>query len=168
MRGDGSMILRGRVYYARFYDRGREIRESLRTADPALAERRMVALRQQLARGLYTDPGQRRVKVDELLDDLERHLEARGIASLAKVKSTLKAVRAEIGARPVHLLDTATLERMQAAWLKAGAAPATVNRRCELLRQALRLASRRRPPKVVQAPDVPLLRVQNARQGFLA
>lgn len=168
MRGDGSLILRGRVYYARFYDHGREIRESLLTTDADVARRRFVALRKQLARGVYVDPGQRRVRVDELLDDLVGHLETRGIASLPKMKSTLKAVRAELGHRPAHLLDTATIERAQAAWLKAGAAAATVNRRCELLRQALRIGARRRPPKVVQPPEVPLLRVENARQGFLA
>ncbi len=167
MRGDGSLILRGRVWYARFYDRGREVRESLRTGDPDVAERRMVALRRQIARGQYQDPGQRRVRVGELLDDLERHLEARQIASLPKARSTLKAVRTELGARTVAQLDTASIERAQAAWLRAGAQPATVNRRCELLRQALKLAARRRPPKVVQPPEVPLLRVQNARQGFL-
>jgi integrase len=167
VRGDGSLILRGRVWYARIYERGREIRESLRTTDPDLAERRFVALRKKRERGTYLDPSQRRIRVDELLDDLVLHLEVRGAASLPKVRSHLKAVRSEVGRRPAHALDTATLERMQRAWLRAGAAPATVNRRCELLRQALRLAARRRPPKVVDAPHVPLLSVQNARQGFL-
>lgn len=167
MRGDGSLILRGRIYYALFYERGRQIRESLHTTDEAVAERRFVALRRQRERGAYTPPAERRIRIDELLDDLERHLEARRLASLPKARSALKAVRSEIGARAVAHLDTASIERMQTAWLRAGAAEATVNRRCELLRQALRLAARRRPPKVVEPPEVPLLRVQNARQGFL-
>jgi integrase len=166
--GDGALIQRGRIWYARFYDRGREVRESLRTADPGLAEKRLVALRRKRERGTYLDPSRRRVTVDELLDDLVTYLEVRGIAGLAKVRSTLKAVRDELGAHQAHTLDTASVEAAQREWLRQKKAPATVNRRCELLRQAFRLAVRRSPPKVTTVPHVPLLTVQNARQGFLS
>ena len=168
MYGDGSLIRRGRVYYARFYVRGREVKESLRTKDPAVAERRFVALRRRREKGDYWDPSQRRVKVDELLDDLEQHLEDAERASLPTAKSHLKAVRREIGDRAVAELDTASVQRMQRAWRKAGTAPATINRRCELLREALTIATKQTPPKIVAAPHVPLLTVENARQGFLS
>lgn len=168
MRGDGSLILREGIYYARFYVRGREVRESLRTKDEATAERRFVALRKRRDRGTYLEPGRRRVTVDELLDDLQLHLDVRKAASAEKVKSALKAVRLELGHRQANELETAAIERAQAAWLREGTAPATVNRRCEALRQAYRLAARRSPPKVLVAPLVPLLKVQNARQGFLS
>jgi integrase len=165
--GDGGIFLRNGIYYAVFYVRGREIRESLRTRNPDLAEKRAAALRRKRERRAYADPSQRRIKVDELLDDLLVQLELRGRASLPKARSHLKAVRLEIGHRPAHDLSTDSIEAMQQAWLRAEVAPATVNRRCELLREAYRLALRRTPPKVVQAPHVPLLPVQNARQGFL-
>lgn len=166
--GDGGLIRRGDVWYARFFVRGREVRESLHTADRAQAEKRAAALRKRRERGTYADPSQRRIKVNELLDDLLLQLELRGRASLPKARSHLKAVREELGDRGAAELDTASVERVQRDWLKAGAAPATVNRRLELLRQAYRLAARRTPPKVVHAPHVPLLAVQNARQGFLS
>jgi integrase len=168
MRGDGALVLRGRIWYARFYHRGREIRESLHTADEKVAERRLVALRKKRERGTYLDPTQRRVTVNDLLDDLLTHLEVRGATSLPKVRSHLKAVRLELGHRQAHELDTASIEAAQRDWLQAGAAPATVNRRCEALRQAYRLAGQRTPPKVTASPHVPLLTVQNARQGFLS
>jgi hypothetical protein len=135
--------------------RGREVRESLHTADREVAEKRAAVPRRKRERGTYADPGQRRTKVNELLDDLLLHLEVRGLASLPKARSHVAAVRLEFGHRPANDLDTVSIERTQQAWLRAQVAPATVNRRCELLRQAYRLAARRTPPKVVAAPTCP-------------
>jgi integrase len=77
-------------------------------------------------------------------------------------------VREEFGHLAARALETAAVERAARAWLRAGKAPATVNRRLELLREAYNLAARRTPPKVGAVPYIPLLRVQNARQGFLS
>ncbi len=168
MRGDGSLFVRGGIYYAKLFLRGRKVRESLRTSDLDVAQKRLAALRRSRDRGTYQDPGKRRVKVNELLDDLVLHLEAKGAASAGKAESTLKSVRRELGHWPAADLDTSLVERAQRKWIRAGLKPATVNRRLELLRQAYRLALRRTPPKVLAAPYVPLLKVENARQGFLS
>lgn len=166
--GDGSIFRRRGVWYAQLYISGRRVVESLRTTDEEQARRRLAALRRRRDRGRYLDPGQRRVTVGELLDDLEAHLEVRGAAGLAKARSTMVAVRDAFGGLPAAELDTAAVERAQRAWMRDGRAAATVNRRCELLRQAYRIAARRTPPKVVSVPHVPLLAVNNARQGFLS
>jgi len=166
--GDGGLYARGGVWYARLYYRGRLVRESLHTEDRTLAERRLVALRRQRERGTYQDPATRRLTVNELLDDLLIHLEVRGAAGLAKACSTLKAVREDLGHVVARELETSAIERAQQSWLRQGKAPATVNRRLELLRQAYRLAGRRTPPKVAASPHIPLLKVNNARQGFLS
>lgn len=168
MRGDGYVYARNGVWYAWTSRDGRPVRESLHTADRHLAERRLGKLRQARERGTYLAPTERRITVEELLDDLLVHLELKGAASVGKAASHLKAVRVELGAGRAAALDTATVERIQKDWRGAKVAPATVNRRCELLRQAYNLAARRTPPKVRMVPHIPLLKVQNARQGFLA
>lgn len=168
MRGDGFIELRGAVYYAVLSVNGRRIRESLHTPDPEIAAKRLAAIRRKRERGTYQDPASRRVTIDELLDDLVLHLEVKGAAGHEKSKSTLKAVRREFGDLTTSELETAAVERVQRAWLRSGKKPATVNRRLELLRQAYRLAARRTPPKVVAIPHIPLLKVSNARQGFLS
>lgn len=167
VHGDGYLISRNGIWYAVTYQRGRKVRETLRTTDHEVAKKRLLALRRKRDLGTYVTPTVRRATVSELLDELLLHLEVRGVASLAKSRSTLKAVRAELGHCPALELDTASIERAQKAWLDDGKKPATVNRRCELLRQAYRLAARHTPPKVAVVPHIPLLRVQNARQGFL-
>jgi integrase len=166
--GDGGLFRRRGVWYAVLFHNGRRIRESLHTTDEETAGRRLVALRRQRERGTYQDPSTRRVSIDELLDDLVVHLEVKGAAGLAKVKSTLKAVREAFGHLGARELDTAKVETVQRSWLREKKAAATVNRRLELLRQAYRLGAHRTPPKTLAIPHIPLLKVQNARQGFLS
>ena len=168
MRGDGTLILRGGIWYYRWYADGRPVEESLRTSDAQTAERRRLRLRRKRERGEHLDSTERRVTVAELLDDLETHLEVVGASGRDKSRSHLKAVRAELGHLKASALETATIERAHASWLREGRAPATICRRLELLRQAYRLAARRTPPKVSRVPHVPLPRVSNARQGFLS
>jgi integrase len=168
VRGEGSLLRRGSIWFAVLWRDGRRIRESLHTDDEALARRRLAVLRKRLDQGRYQDPGARRITVDELLDDLVVHLEVKGTASVSKARSTLKAVRADFGHLLARQVETTEVERVQRAWLLAGKKPATVNRRCELLRQAYRLAWKRTPRKVLEVPHIPLLTVSNARQGFLS
>jgi integrase len=166
--GDGGLFQRDGVWYALLYLQGRRVRESLHTTDQRVAERRLATLRRKRERGTYQDPTARRVTVGELLDDLQLHLDVKGATGARKAKSTMIAVRDELGHLPAGALETTVVERAQRLWLRQGKAPATVNRRCELLRQGYRLAARRTPPKVVSIPHVPLLKVSNARQGFLS
>lgn len=170
MRGDGSLFLRGSIWWAAYWADGQRLRESLHTTDEKEAGRRLQKIRKARERGAYLLPRERRVTINDLLDDLITHLEAKGgpATTTSKVKSHLKAVRLELGHLRAAVLDTATVERLQVEWTEAGTAPATINRRLERLRQAYLLASRRTPPKVKAVPHIPMLRVSNARQGFLS
>ena len=167
MRGDGSVYRRGRCWWIAYYVNGKLIREPAGDSKTA-AKEKLKATHEQLLGRTYRTPEQRRVTVGNLLDDLLVHLHNKGLASAAKAESHLEAVRAQLGHFRAESLDTATLERYQAARLEAGRAPATVNRECELLRQALRHAARVTPPKIGSVLDVPMLKVENARQGFLS
>lgn len=166
-RGDGWLHFRNGVWYAWWYHAGRKVKRSLKTADPAVAERRLVALRRQRERGEYQPRKETRDTVADLLDDVLVHLEVHGRASLAKAKSHAKAVRDDLGHVLARDLDTARIERAAQAWLRAGRARATVNRRLELLGRAYRLAAHRTPPKVRTIPFFSLLSVDNARRGFI-
>jgi integrase len=168
MRGDGSIYRSGKVWYGNYAAGGRRIRVSLGTEDEKLARRKLQRLRRQADRGELLLPEVRRVTVSELLNDLLTHLEVRRAASRGKVASHVKELRKTFGAWHAHQLETAAVERYQKARLAAGRAPATVNRECEALRQAFNLAARRTPAKVRAVPHIPLLKVENARQGFLS
>lgn len=169
MRGDGGIYKRGRFYWLDYTgpDHVRH-QESAKTSDEDLALKKLQALRKRVDAGIALTPKQRRVTVDDLLNDLQTHLEVNKKASAYTVSCHLVAVREAIGSLPASALDTAIVERCQKEWIKEKKAAATINRRCEALRQAYRLAASRTPPKVRIVPKIPLLTVDNARQGFLS
>jgi integrase len=166
MRGDGYLFQRNGIWWACLWRDGRRIRESLNTTDQKVAEKRLISLRRAKEKGSYLAPAERRVDVNELLDDLLRHLRLKGASSADHVQSHLRAVRNELGYMRATDIDTATIQKVQAFWKLKGFAPATINRRCESLLQAFRLAARHTPPKVRLVPHMPMLKVNNARQGF--
>jgi len=168
MRGDPRLYRKRGIWYADLgVIDGRRVRESLKTTDRVIAEKRLGRLRKTRERGEYTSPAERGVTVKELLADLDADLRLRGVAGLGKIRSHLKTLREELGHRQAARLDTASIRAYQQERLDLGRAPATVNRECERLRQAFRLAARSTPAKLKAIPYVPLLKVQNARQGFL-
>jgi integrase len=168
MRGEGTIYLRGGVYWAQTWLDGKRVRESLETSDLEEARKRLLKLRKTRERGAYINPTERRVTVGELLDDLQADAELRGVASIKSIRSHLKAVRNELGEVRASILDTSTIRRYQKTRLDAGKKPKTVNTECGYLLQAYRLASRSTPPKVKTVPYASMLTVSNARQGFLA
>lgn len=168
MRGDGFIYRRGDVFWYGYCRNGRFQRESLGTNDPKVAERKAKRLRDGLISGEIPTLPQRRVTVGELLDDLWTHLETKARVSRFRCRSHMKPLRRAFGELPAGRLETSAIEKYQQARKELGRAPATINRELELLRQAYRLAWMRAPRKVHGVPLIPLLPVDNARQGFLS
>lgn len=167
MRGDGTLYKRGPVYWYSYYVHGKQERESLRTTDEDTAKKRARRIRDGLLQGTIFAASERRVTVDELLNDLVSHLTVKRAAWLPKASYYIARLRQHFGAKRAEQLDTAAVQRFQAECQEIGLADATVNRHCEILRQAYRLAFTRTPPKITRLPYIPLLKVTNARQGFL-
>jgi len=168
MRGDGFIYKRGAVFWFGYWKNGRLYRESLKTQDEGEAEKRAKRIRNGLLTGATLPAPQRRATVNDILDDLITHFRVRRPGQVPKSRSHLKSVRLAMGHLRADQLTTADVERYQAERKAADRAPATINRSCELLRQAFRLAAGRTPPKVPHVPSIPLLPVSNARQGFLS
>jgi integrase len=96
------------------------------------------------------------------------HLQNLGRKSADKAGSNMKALQEGVGHIRADTLSTSDVERYQQARLALGRQPATVNRECELLREAFRRAFAVRPRKVTDVRLIPMLTVENARQGFLS
>jgi integrase len=167
MRGDGSVFKRGRRWWVAYYVNRKLHREPGGSTKQA-AKDRLQEIHKEVRGGTFQTAQQRRVTVSDLLDDVLADLTSRGLASADKAESHAKAVKAGIGQIRADQLDTAAIGAYQKVRLEAGRQPATVNRECELLRRAFRLALRVTPPRVCRMPYVPLLKVDNARQGFLS
>ena len=183
MRGDGRVFKRGARWWISYYapkaGRAVECREPAliverRGEDPRPARtereaRRALKLQLREVHGdRFVAPSDRRATVADVLDLLVSHQRAKGVRSLSKTVSHTKALRAALGDRLAAGLTTPALERYTQERLALGRARATVNRELEILRQALHVAARHTPPLLLRLPYVPLLKVENARQGFLS
>ncbi len=177
MRGDGRAFTRGGRWWIGFYVNGKQRREPARVVDrgelrPAKDEREALkalrVARTDVASGRYVPPSTRRTTVKEILDEYLQHQENQKRRAVKRLGYHLKPVREFFDGCHAGEVTTARIERYTKERLALGRAPATVNRELEGLRGAFRHAMRRTPPLVAAVPFVPMLHVENARQGFLS
>jgi len=169
MRGDGFVFQRGKRWWIGYNKDGTFHREPCGKDVTSKTDARAVlrGIHKEITRGSYLTPVQRQVTVNDLLDELVVYLKNKGAASARKVESHVRAVKSALGRVRAVDLNSAAVERYQRDRLEAGRAPATVNRECEALGQALRRAADVKPARIPTALKIPRLTVQNARQGFL-
>jgi integrase len=151
-----------------YYHDGREYRESTGTADEKQARKALRLRLQEVAndqRGIQTflGPGANRLRINDLLDELAQDYRVRGKLS-ASITSHLKPMRERFGTIRATQLDAKEIDSYIAEQLEAGIAPATINRRTQLLSQAYNLALLR--GRLTKKPHIRKLPEKNVRQGF--
>jgi integrase len=105
--------------------------------------------------------------VNELLDDLLREQEILGRKNIAGAERVVRIhLRDYFGKLRVDRVTSSTIAAYIVYSKARGLAPATINNHLAALRHAFNLGLRSTPPKVARVPYFPLLRVNNARQGF--
>jgi integrase len=167
-RNVGEIILRGRIYYIRYYDvRGRRRLETTKSTDPVDAEK---MLRKRLSAkdaGVSPDAAIGKLTLKEATDDLINDYKVNGRRTTSdvgrKVEMHLLPYFGE--RRRMTSITTADIRAFSAARQEAGASNAEINRELAALRRAFRLAVR--AGRLVQYPHVPMLKENNVRKGFL-
>jgi integrase len=176
--GDGFVYQRGKRWWIGYSHEGKAYREpggpngkGAKTADEA--KKKLKARLREIWGDRFVGPNEERVTIDELLDDLIRHLELKSAKSIASVKSHLKPVRAffvgdkayRVTADRIEAFIRQQQERTDDAGRPDPYSNAAINRQTGALRQAFRLAARKR--KMSRVPYIPMLVEDNARQGFV-
>lgn len=168
MHGDGSLYLRGKTWWMKFYRDGRPITKSCKTSSQDTAKRKLQAEMRKRDDELL-EPRHARVTIEDLVKASILHYEANGLSDfanftqkrwdqhLAPVFKTMKA----------HRFGSADQHAYRAQRLKEGAAPATINRELQVLRKAFRLGAEAEPPTVRRVPKFQFTKEDNARKGFL-
>lgn len=171
-RGEGRIFQRGTrwwiAYYAPKDGRRVEHRESGgESEDEAkkLLKRRMDELAaHRLGARRFQGPQQERVTVSQLLDALEQDYALKELASLRRLKSHLKHIRAFFGSDRAIEVTASRVRAYMGKRQQEGAANATINREVEGLQRTFSLAVENEVP--MQKPYFPSLPEHNARQGF--
>jgi integrase len=172
-RGRGRIFARkgSTILWCAYYLRGKEFRESTGTAEPDQAEkflkRRLKEIgADEIGARSFVGPNQERIKVSQLFDALEADYKLRGKDS-APFRAHLNSVRSYFGPWRALEVTPEAVDQFIAARRDSGAAPATINRSTQLLRQAFKLAIERKHLSV--APRIRHLSERgNARQGFFS
>jgi integrase len=106
-------------------------------------------------------------KVAELLDDMLREQEITGRKNLKCARGVVENhLRPYFGNLKIDRLTSAALAEYVLRCKAEGVAPASINNRLAGLRHAFNLGYHATPPKVARVPHFPMLRLNNARQGF--
>lgn len=176
--GDGFVYARGKRWWIGYSHDGKKYREpggsnGKGAKTPEEARKRLKARLKEIWSDRFVGPQEERIAVDELLNDLVAHLELKGAKSVGSVKSHLKPVREYFGGvracRVTADKVEAFIRHQQRATDDEGNedpySNAAINRQTGALRQAFRLAARKR--KISRVPYIPMLTEDNARQGFV-
>ena len=165
MRGDGRIFQRkgSKRWWIAYYVNGKEHREP-GGKTPTEARKLLRQRHREILGDRFVGPSEKRLTVDDLLDALITHLEMKGAKSLVQIRSHLKPIREFFGLDRAVDVTAARIEEFMAARLAAGKAKATVNRGIQPLKHAFNLAYRQ--DRISKVPYIPLLREDNARQGF--
>jgi integrase len=149
--------------------RAQEVRESTDSDSEAAARKllrdrvREVANHRSGVRA-FAGPQAERITVSDLLNDLEADYRLRGIKSLRRTLSHMKALRTHLGDTRAMTVTTDRIRKYTAARLAEGVSKSTVNRETSILTTAFRLAINE--DKLVKRPHIPKMQEGDARSGF--
>jgi len=169
-RGEGSIYQNpcSRFLWVKYHFAGRAFRESSRTVDPAKAARFLRQRLAQIERGESFGPQVDKVLIEDLAEDFLRDYRINGHKSLADVEARWRLhLQPSFGSLKAIHLGSALLARYIDQRQQDGASNATINREMACLRRMFRLAYLASPPRVLRIPNVPHLREDNVRQGFI-
>ena len=165
-RGDGT-VAESAVWWLKYYQDGRPIRESSGTEKETEA-RKLLKLREgDVARGNPVVPKVEQVRFSELTDLVVANYKLKDRRTVESVEGRIKNHIAPFfgNARAVDV----TSDRIVAfavARREKGASNAEINRELAIIRRAFRLGIKATPRKVHFVPAVEMLEENNARQGF--
>lgn len=166
-RGTGSIFLRGKVLWIRYYRNGRGFSESTHSDSKTTARALLNRRQSEIETGTF-NPQQGKVRVSDLMATTLQRYENDGLKSIADARTRwtlhLKPEFEHLLAANVSsdMLDSYVQKR-----LKEDAEPATVNRELALLKRGFSLGMQSTPPKVRFMPHFPHLKEDNVRTGFV-
>src|SRR5579862_9828415 len=176
MKGKGSIYKdkNGYYLYALMHE-GERIVRSLKTKDPDEAEKNAIKVMREfgarIVSGELDTPSDKNLTIGELLTEYleDIDIEEQKAANITRaVVGKIQKDKTFLPARKVAALTTRDFKEYRKRKTAAGASHATVNNHFALIRSAMNRATLQTPPRVKKVPHIPIVRVKNARKGFLA
>jgi integrase len=173
--GMGSLLLRGSTWWACYYVKGREHRESARQPaegfrDGSLADATRLLRKRvgEIEGQQYVAPDAKRLTFEELRDGALGDYTRKGLRSRATAAYRFQNLARVFGGQRVPQITTVSLIDYQDRRRADGAANGTINRELIALHRAFVLARKANRLKAAMIPEFPDRLEESApRQGFL-
>jgi integrase len=165
MRGQGRIYRRGPVYWIAYYHRGKQVRESTRSAREADARKLLRERLRTAGTPQFVGPQAERVTFATLAELYLGDYRLNGKRSLRDAERNVRHLAGVFDGDRALDITADRIARYTAARVEAGVTPATVNRELAALRRMFSLAVR--GGLLATRPHIALLAERNVREGFL-
>jgi len=168
-KGDGSIYLRGRIYWIGFMDpnTGMQINESSRSTKRKVANKLLKKRQGEVVTDQFV-PGVDKIMVAELCDGVVEDYETKEQDTLDKAERSSKRIKAFFGG--IRAADHASLSKRIVKYIKQrraeGAENSTINRELAFLKRAYNLGVEQKKINLSHVPHIEMLPEKNVRQGF--
>ncbi len=161
----GMLYKRGNVWWLKYYQNGKPIRESSHSPKEKVASDMLKKREGNIARGVPVIPHANRVTVSELLDDVQIDYKTNGRRSLKTLGYYIEGhVRPYFGNWKAAAVTAADVRAYVAKRQEEKAANATINRELAALTRAYSLGME--AGRVTHRPLIKPLKENNVRKGF--
>lgn len=162
----GSVYKRGETWWIRYSKDGQQFRKSSKSTVKTVAEAMLTRIENELLDSV--DPAYRfgSVRISDLLGLVRDDYALNGYKSADRLEQYIAHLTRHLHNPPANKVTTQMLTGYRRKRGRDGASPATINRELSALRRGFRLALENTPPLVVRVPKFPIVKEDNARQGF--